>query len=425
MSTVATVTRQGLAGPSVAAGRAFARGPRLLRQRTRGTVSGQHLRMVRILQLVLMVLMLVVAVVRRLLRRGSRLWNAHAVGYVSGRSGPVGGATVQVTVLYQRVQTLDLLVLGRIVDRALAVFVQRQLRTVVQQPAHHAQVAPRRGKVERRGAVTVAQIRIDRLVLDLQIVLAQSYGAIERKIGGLELLPDVRCGLGQQADAVEAAASRGVVQCQGATGRTLARGHRLGMGRVQMQPVSGLLVVGGVLHFEAGSRDARDRSLSVGADLATCWWQRTERKIVKKNENNEQEGPDGKRKKAEHTPKCSINTNHRCPLSRNDERAEWVWVVVVVMVTAIAGGKLAGISGRSNEGAAKSQNPERKRTTWAGCQGRRVVALRDPDDDYDDVTDDASGCSGPGEMVGFASKVHRPISPRAHDALDNVAQIKV
>lgn len=71
------------------------------------------------------------------------------------------------SVLDQRVQTLDLLVLGGVVDRTLAVLIEGQLGAVAEQPSDRGQVAPGRGKVQRRGPVAVAQVRVDALIFDL------------------------------------------------------------------------------------------------------------------------------------------------------------------------------------------------------------------------------------------------------------------
>lgn len=71
---------------------------------------------------------------------------------------------------------LNLLIFGCIVDRTFAVFVQRQLCSVIEQPAHCSQMAARGGKMQRRGAVAVAQIRIDALFVHLVSRIVEKKG---------------------------------------------------------------------------------------------------------------------------------------------------------------------------------------------------------------------------------------------------------
>jgi len=72
------------------------------------------------------------------------------------------------SVLDEDAEALHLLVLGGVVDGALAVAVEQQARAVPQQPAHRLHVAPRRGEVQRSGAVAVPQVRVHVLILHLK-----------------------------------------------------------------------------------------------------------------------------------------------------------------------------------------------------------------------------------------------------------------
>lgn len=60
------------------------------------------------------------------------------------------------------------MVLGRVVDGTLAVLVQRETRSVTEQPPDGGQMATRGGEVEWGGAVTVSQIWVDSLVFHLE-----------------------------------------------------------------------------------------------------------------------------------------------------------------------------------------------------------------------------------------------------------------
>lgn len=70
--------------------------------------------------------------------------------------------------LDEHVKALDLLVLGGVVDRTLAVLVQREAGSVTEQPSHGCQVATGGGEMEWCGAVTVSQIWVDSLVFHLE-----------------------------------------------------------------------------------------------------------------------------------------------------------------------------------------------------------------------------------------------------------------
>lgn len=51
---------------------------------------------------------------------------------------------------------LNLLILGRVVDRRFAVFVERQFGAVIEQPSHHRQMAARGGEMQGRGTIAIA-----------------------------------------------------------------------------------------------------------------------------------------------------------------------------------------------------------------------------------------------------------------------------
>lgn len=63
---------------------------------------------------------------------------------------------------------LNLLIFSGVVNRRLAVLVQGQLGSVIEQPADHGEVSPGGGKVQWCGAIAVPQVGIDALVLDLR-----------------------------------------------------------------------------------------------------------------------------------------------------------------------------------------------------------------------------------------------------------------
>jgi hypothetical protein len=66
------------------------------------------------------------------------------------------------------------LILCGVVDRTLAVLVQRETSAVLEQPTDRLQVAPGGGEVEWSRSVAVSQVRVDSLLLDLAMAVIKA-----------------------------------------------------------------------------------------------------------------------------------------------------------------------------------------------------------------------------------------------------------